>query len=80
MLQQIQSIQPDFICALGKFAAQTLLQTDRPISRLRGQFFRLSGDPVDADFSSVLSAAQPGEEARGMGGYAEIDGGHETGG
>jgi uracil-DNA glycosylase len=36
--QQIDSIQPKVICALGKFAAQTLLQTESPISRLRGKF------------------------------------------
>jgi len=43
MDQQIRSIKPDYICALGKFAAQTLLKTDRPISRLRGQFFDYQG-------------------------------------
>ncbi len=43
MMQQIRSIQPDFICALGKFAAQTLLQTHRPISRLRGRFYDYQG-------------------------------------
>ena len=36
--RQLQSIQPDYICALGKFAAQTLLNTQQPISRLRGRF------------------------------------------
>jgi uracil-DNA glycosylase family 4 len=37
--KQIAIIQPKIICALGKFAAQTLLKTDEPISRLRGRFF-----------------------------------------
>ena len=31
------------ICALGKFAAQTLLDTDTPISRLRGEFHDFHG-------------------------------------
>jgi len=35
--RQLAAIQPEFICALGKFAAQTLLQTDLSISRLRGR-------------------------------------------
>jgi DNA polymerase len=35
---QIAAIGPRVIVALGKFAAQTLLQTETPISRLRGQF------------------------------------------
>ena len=43
MAQQIQLIKPDFICALGKFAAQALLETDRPISRLRGRFYDYKG-------------------------------------
>jgi uracil-DNA glycosylase family 4 len=42
---QIQAIRPVVIVALGKFAAQTLLQTETPISRLRGQFHQ-RGDTV----------------------------------
>ncbi len=37
--KQIAIIEPRIICALGKFAAQTLLATEEPISRLRGRFF-----------------------------------------
>ncbi len=36
--RQIAAIQPAIICALGTFAAQTLLGTKEPISRLRGRF------------------------------------------
>jgi uracil-DNA glycosylase len=36
--RQIKVIQPDFICALGTVAAQSLLETDSPISSLRGRF------------------------------------------
>ena len=41
--RQIAAIQPDLICALGKFAAQTLLNTNQPISRLRGRFHDYRG-------------------------------------
>ncbi len=41
--RQIAAIQPDFICALGSVAAQTLLNTDVPISRLRGRFHDYKG-------------------------------------
>lgn len=37
LLQQINVIRPKIICALGAFAAQTLLQTKAPIGRLRGR-------------------------------------------
>ena len=41
--KQIEIIRPKVICALGKFAAQTLLQSEEPISRLRGRFFDWPG-------------------------------------
>jgi len=47
---QIASIRPTVIVALGKFAAQTLLQTETPISRLRGQFHDFGGVAVMPTF------------------------------
>ena len=44
--RQIATIRPDFICALGAFAAQTLLKTTTPISRLRGRFHEYQGIKV----------------------------------
>jgi DNA polymerase len=44
--RQIAAIQPDFIIALGTFAAQTLLGTATPISRLRGRFHEYKGIKV----------------------------------
>jgi DNA polymerase len=44
--RQLRVIHPDYICALGKFAAQTLLQTDEPISKLRGRFHDFLGIKV----------------------------------
>ncbi|MBI4432040.1 MAG: uracil-DNA glycosylase, partial [Candidatus Omnitrophica bacterium] len=43
LTRQIEIIRPKVICALGKFAAQTLLKTQDPISRLRGRFFDFNG-------------------------------------
>ena len=39
--EQLACLRPRVICALGAFAAQTLLQTEEKISRLRGRFHRL---------------------------------------
>lgn len=36
--RQLACLRPHIICALGTFAAQTLLRTDEKISRLRGRF------------------------------------------
>jgi len=40
---QIEAVRPEVICALGKFAAQTLLNTETPISKLRGEFYEYQG-------------------------------------
>lgn len=39
LFRQVQAIKPAVIVALGTFAAQTLLRTNDPISRLRGKVF-----------------------------------------
>jgi DNA polymerase len=44
--RQIASVEPDIICALGTFAAQTLLDIGSPISKLRGCFHDYSGIKV----------------------------------
>jgi uracil-DNA glycosylase family 4 len=41
--KQLEVIRPGLICALGTFAAQTLLQTEEKISLLRGRFHRYQG-------------------------------------
>ena len=41
--KQLQLIAPEVICALGTFAAKTLLKTDVPISVLRGRFHSYEG-------------------------------------
>ena len=42
LLKQIHAIQPQIICALGTFAAQTLLKTDAKITTLRGRFYEFT--------------------------------------
>jgi DNA polymerase len=50
MLRQVKAINPVVIVALGKFAAQTLLATTTPISRLRGSFHDFHGIPLMPTF------------------------------
>lgn len=44
--RQVQLIQPKIILALGRFAAQTLLDTEEAIGRLRGRVHRYQGIPL----------------------------------
>lgn len=46
LVKQLQVIQPRLICALGTFAAQTLLKSEEKISALRGRFHQYQGIPV----------------------------------
>ena len=50
LAQQIEIVQPEVIVALGKFAAQTLLSSTTPITRLRGQWKEYRGVPLMPTF------------------------------
>ena len=71
LFRQIETIKPKVIVALGKFAAQSLLKTTEPITRIRGREYKLPRRDPDADVSPGVSAPQPFVEARGLGGHEE---------
>lgn len=48
--KQLEAIQPKIVCCLGTFAAQTVMRTASPISRLRGQFQEIDGLRAIATF------------------------------
>jgi uracil-DNA glycosylase len=50
LLRQVKAVAPEIIVALGTFAAQTLLATREPISKLRGRFHDYHGIPLMATF------------------------------
>jgi DNA polymerase len=57
--RQLALIRPEFICCLGTIAAQTLLQTDTPISRLRGKFFDYQGIAVACTYHPAYLLRNP---------------------
>lgn len=59
LTKQIEIIRPKVICALGKFAAQTLLKTEEPISRLRGRFFEFHGIKLMPTFHPAYLLRNP---------------------
>ena len=46
LTKHIELIQPKLILAMGRFAAQTLLNTDASIASLRGKLHRYAGVPL----------------------------------
>lgn len=59
LFRQIDVIRPKVIVALGKFAAQTLLRTDDPISRLRGRVFEYRGAKLIPTFHPAYLLRNP---------------------
>ncbi len=59
LIQQLQVIQPKLICALGTFAAQTLLKTQEKISALRGRFHLYQGIPLMPTFHPAYLLRNP---------------------
>lgn len=46
LARQIALLQPRLILAIGRIAAQTLLQTEVPVGKLRGRVHRLQGSDI----------------------------------
>jgi len=59
LFRQIEIIQPKVIVTLGKFAAQTLLRTDAPISRIRGRTFEYRGAKLVPTFHPAYLLRNP---------------------
>jgi uracil-DNA glycosylase family 4 len=59
---QIDSVAPKVIVALGKFAAQTLLQTTTPISKLRGRWSTFRGRRLMPTFHPSYLLRNPGDK------------------
>jgi len=57
--RQIEIIKPKVVCALGKVAAQALLKTQEPITRLRGKFFFYKGIKVMPTFHPAYLLRNP---------------------
>jgi uracil-DNA glycosylase len=57
--RQLQLIQPEYLCCLGAVAAQTLLQTDAPIGRMRGKFFDYQGIAVMCTYHPAYLLRNP---------------------
>jgi uracil-DNA glycosylase len=60
LLRQVELIRPKVILALGTFAAQTLLDTNVPIGKLRGLMHWYHGTPLIATYHPAALLRNPG--------------------
>jgi len=58
--KQIAAIGPEFVCALGTFAAKTLLGTESPITVLRGRFHDYRGVKLMPTYHPAYLLRNPG--------------------
>ncbi len=64
LIRQIEIIRPKIICALGTFAAQTLLNTTESIGNLRGKFFEYQGVKFLATYHPAYLLRNPNDKKK----------------
>ena len=58
-IQQLEILQPKFICCLGSVAARTLLGTTQSIGRMRGKFYNFRGSQVIVTYHPAYLLRNP---------------------
>jgi DNA polymerase len=65
LFRQIELINPTLLLCVGRIAAQTLLETDTPIGKLRGRLHHLaSGRPLVVTYHPAYLLRSPGEKRK----------------
>ncbi len=59
LAEQIRLIKPKLICALGRIAAQILLDTKSPLSKMRGRFYDVGGAKMLATYHPAALLRNP---------------------
>lgn len=69
LLRQIDLVRPRLLIAMGRFAAQSLLNTTRPIGKLRGQVFEhaASGIPLVVTYHPAYLLRNPLDKRKAWG-------------
>ena len=62
--RQIELVQPRIILAVGRIAAQLLLDTDTPVGRLRGSMHQLGGTPLVVTYHPAYLLRSPSQKRK----------------
>ena len=62
--RQVALVKPRVILAMGRFAVQSLLGSDAPIGKLRGQVHRWHGVPLVVTYHPAYLLRQPADKAK----------------
>ena len=66
--RQIALIQPKIILAVGRIAAQQLLDTDTPVGKLRGQLHQYSNTPLVVTYHPAYLLRSPTQKRKSLAG------------
>lgn len=61
--RQVELVRPKIILAMGRFAVQSILQTQEPIGKLRGREHRYAGVPVIVTYHPAYLLRSPADKA-----------------
>jgi uracil-DNA glycosylase family 4 len=65
LFRQVELVNPKLILCVGRIAAQTLLETDTPIGKLRGQLHRIAGNrPMIVTYHPAYLLRSPAEKRK----------------
>jgi DNA polymerase len=64
LLRQVELVQPRVILAMGRFAVQSLLDSDEPIGRLRGRVHTWRGRPLVVTYHPAYLLRNPPDKAK----------------
>jgi DNA polymerase len=65
LFRQIELVNPTLLLCVGRIAAQTLLETDTPIGKLRGRLHRVGpGRPMVVTYHPAYLLRSPGEKRK----------------
>jgi uracil-DNA glycosylase family 4 len=64
LVRQIELIQPDLIVALGRHAAHSLLKTELPLAKLRGQRLRYHDIPLVVTYHPAYLLRNPADKRK----------------
>ena len=65
LFRQVELVNPKLILCVGRIAAQTLLETDTPIGKLRGQLHRIAGNrPMIVTYHPAYLLRSPAENRK----------------
>jgi DNA polymerase len=64
LLEQIELLQPKIILAVGRIAAQFLLNTEESMAKLRGQEFRYHDTPLLVTYHPAYLLRSPREKRK----------------